>query len=121
MIKLLKKFYKKAPNGKLELFGKDGMEHTVISAFVMVAVFIPSYLLLSGNWAIFSISLTYLILRLVWYWIEHEQEKAMWINDHSRPKNLWKFWLWSRARKVDIYYPFYGDTLLLGVMLWVMH
>lgn len=124
MIPFLKKFYSPANNGKMELFGIDGMEHTVISAaihvFVMTIVFLmlfKGYNPTSYEYAIFWMKnagiITFIIMRFVWFFIEKSQEKNMILTDPDRPKELWKFWTWSSARKVDMYYPLIGDGLLV--------
>lgn len=118
MIKILKKFYKKDPSsGKLELGGIDGAEHAVISAFVITIAAIASLIMRIPH----IIIITYIVMRLVWFFIEQGQEKAMQKNDPKRKKvSLWKFWQWSKARKVDMYYSVPFDTIITIIIMKVL-
>jgi len=126
MIKPLKRFYKIAPNGKLELLGKDGLEHLLISLFVMIAC--PSLVgvIYGLKWALVAAIITFIVLRFVWFFIEQFQERIMYkkswnalLKKHTRVKNFWKFWQWSSARKVDMTHPFYGDSVALAVIVFI--
>lgn len=128
MIPFLEKYYRMAPNGKQELWGRDGAEHLVISAFVMVVVPIAVVLftiagfhllntsteyLSFSHLAVISSGMAWIVMRVVWFAIEFIQEKNM-IDKHNHdPENLWKFWKWSDARKKDMLFPFVGDTIIL--------
>lgn len=113
MKKLLSKLYKLAPNGKKELFGIDGIQHAVASILIMSIVYGLLYTQYGKEAAQIGNYVTWVIMRIFWYLTEHFQEKKMWQNNPNRPKNLWKFWDWSKARKVDMYYPAIGDTLFV--------
>ena len=120
MIRPLCRFYKKAPNGKQELFGIDGAEHTLISSSVMVVTKVVSEIVtyafqLHPLVPTVSMGVAWFVMRAVWFFIELSQERDMLEVEPNRVDYGLKFWKWTKARKVDMGYPFIGDTI--AVML----
>ena len=126
MIKPLKRFYKHSEDsGKLELFGIDGLEHAVISAFVMVVVPVITFFAFSKEWIQTATIITFVVLTMVWFFIEQSQERKMYkksydkvFKRYTRPKNFWRFWQWSKARLVDMFYRLPFDCLVLLVVIF---
>lgn len=121
MIKILKKYYKEAPNGKQELLGKDGLDHGVIDLTVMLTVGLLSYLISGFNPYItkYALIVTWLVMRAVWYGIEVHQETKMNEKQPHRLTNPWDPREWSSARIVDNTWPLKLGTpvLLLGLLI----
>lgn len=116
---MIDKFYKLAPNGKLELFGIDGMNHLFISALPMI-VTISLFFYFNPIYLIPATFTMWLIMRIVWFVIEYVQEKKMLKADENRIDHSWKFWKWTKSRHVDMLYPLYGDSTLFGfTFVWL--
>ncbi len=118
---IFKKLYKIGTNGKLELFGIDGLNHMAISIIVMVIVIGIVLLLFNLFWAKVATVITLVVLTIVWYLIEHFQEVKMIERYPSRPKHPWNFLKWSRARTVaDMGYPLFANLMITWHMLAVV-
>ena len=119
MKKLIAKLYKKAPNGKMELLGVDGLNHLVIDVAVMLGVLGATLLVVNregGNphyWMPRAALWTWLVMRVVWFVIEWRQEMAM--TTREPEKNPLK---WSRARwAADQGIPFLGGSVVLAAVV----
>lgn len=112
MIPFAKKWYKKDDKGVDQLFGVDGMEHGAISGAVMLATLVVTFTLTRNVHITFIAGVVaWFIMRVVWFWIEHDQEVKMGSVRKNYPWNIFK---WSKARWVDMVYPFIGDSIILG-------
>lgn len=127
-MKLLERYYRKAPNGKFELFGRDGLSHGAIDLAVMLLVpasiallvfmFTQNIQLALGVWK-YALLITWIVLRIVWFWIEHKQEAAMCKKHKNRKCYPWAFWKWSKARIVDMTWPLKLGTPVL-IIGWIL-
>lgn len=121
MIKFLEKYYKLAPNGKVELLGKDGLNHGVIDAAIMLTVGLLTWFISGYNPFITKIALgiTWIIMRIVWYGIEVDQALKMQKANPTRLGSAWDPRDWSPARIVDNTWPLKLGTpvLLAGLVL----
>ena len=132
MIPFLKKYYKKADNGKMELFGINGYEHGFISVGIHFGTTLITigYCILLGLPFLMTHKITFIVLgilflfmRGVWFFVEQFQERQMYEEGRRSTKNFWKFWKWSPDRKQDMQVPFEWDVVyvvLVGLVFTLL-
>ena len=123
MIPFMKKYYKLAPNGKMELLGRDGNEHGMIQ---LLANLLTTAICL-GFWFFYPIKIplaliVYILcivnmcMMFMWVLIEMMQERAMVKRDRNRYLHWYNVTKFEKARWVDINTPtFVGLVYVLIV------
>ena len=116
--KYLGKFYKKAPNDKMELMGKDGLNHGMYAALISIGVGSVLHWVFHMTGGIYALGMfvTFVAIIAFFFFLEVGQERAR-LDRHNMEGNPLLWFKQPNAQIDDFKYPAIASAITCILMV----